>query len=77
MTKTAYRPRRPNYDKMPVNRSGIQYFYQSLLAWGISLSVANGRIVIHAPGGNVSPALEKSIRERETKLLAHLRRLPQ
>lgn len=44
------------------------------VAWGVSLSVQDGRIVIHAPG-NVAPALEKAIRQREQKLLAHLRTL--
>lgn len=66
------RPARRNYDRMPQNRNGIEFFYRNLIAWGVSLSVANGRIVIHAPGNNVSPALEKEVRKREQKLLAHL-----
>lgn len=45
------------------------------VAWGVSLSVQDGRIVIHAPAGNVAPALEKAIRQREQQLLAHLRTL--
>lgn len=69
--KTAYRPAR-NYDKMPQNRNGIEFFYRNLIAWGVSLSVDGGRIVIHAPGNNVSPALEKEVRRREQSLLAHL-----
>ena len=60
---------------MPANRNGIEYFYRNLIAWGVSLSVQDGRIVIHAPTGNVAPALEKAIRQREQKLLAHLRTL--
>ena len=72
------KPRRPtfrNYDKMPANRNGIEFFYRNLVAWGVSLSVQDGRIVIHAPAGNIAPALEKAIRQREQKLLAHLRTL--
>lgn len=74
--KTAYRPTR-NYDRMPANRNGIDCFYQSLIAWGVSLSVDSGHIVIHAPAGNVSPALEKEVRKREQKLLVHLGTLEQ
>lgn len=74
--KTAYRPTR-NYDRMPANRNGIEFFYRNLIAWGVSLSVDSGRIVIHAPGNNVSPALEKEVRKREAKLLAHLGTLEQ
>jgi hypothetical protein len=66
------RPTFRNYDKMPANRNGIEYFYRNLIAWGVSLSVQDGRIVIHAPAGNVAPALEKAIRQREQQLLAHL-----
>ena len=68
------RPTFRNYDRMPTNRNGIEFFYRNLVAWGVSLSVQDGRIVIHAPG-NVAPALEKAIRQREQKLLAHLRTL--
>ena len=71
---TIRRPTRRNYDKMPANRNGIEYFYRNLIAWGVSLSVKDSRIVIHAPG-NVAPALEKAIRQREQQLLAHLRTL--
>lgn len=72
MTK---QPSRRNYDRMPANRNGIEYFYRNLIAWGVSLSVRDGRIVIHAPGNNVAPALEKAIRQREQALISHLRTL--
>lgn len=76
MPNNLRRPRR-NYDKLPQNKSGIQYFYQSLIGWGVHLTVDAGRIVIHAPAGNVSPALEKEVRKREQALLAHLRTIEQ
>jgi len=43
-TKTR-RPVRRNYDKMPANRNGIEYFYHNLVAWGVSLSVDGGKLV--------------------------------
>ncbi len=68
-------PTRRNYDRMPANRNGVEYFYRNLIAWGVALAVRDGRIVICAPGNNVAPALEKEIRRREQLLLAHLRTL--
>ena len=53
------RPTFRNYDRMPANRNGIEFFYRNLVAWGVSLSVQDGRIVIHAPAGNIAPALKK------------------
>lgn len=73
-TKPAYR--RPNYDPEPRNKSGIQYFYMSLVGWGIVVTERNGELSIAAPQGNVSPALRKSIEARKAALVQHIRSLP-
>lgn len=74
MNKQTYRRR--NYDPAPRNLSGIQYFYMSLVGWGIIVTEQGGHIVISGPLGNVSPVLEQRIRDREAALLAHLKTLP-
>ncbi len=56
---TTRRPTFRNYDKMPANRNGIEYFYRNLIAWGVSLSVQDGRIVIHAPAGECGASAKK------------------
>lgn len=77
MTKTIVpQPVRPNYDPAPRNKSGIQYFYQSLVGWGIIVTEHGGVLIIQAPQDNVSPALRKAIEARRVALVAHIRSLP-
>lgn len=64
-----------NYDPSPKPKNSIQCFYQSLVGWGILVTVERGEIVIKAPTGNVSPALRKAIEARKTALVAHIRGL--
>ncbi len=73
---TTKQPYRRNYDAEPRNKSGIQYFYMSLVGWGIVVTEQGGELSIQAPLGNVSPALRKSIEARKVALVAHIRSLP-
>ena len=65
-----------NYDPAPKNKSGIDCFYQSLIGWGVIVTVANGELVITAPNDNVSPALRQAVERRKDKLIKHIEGLP-
>lgn len=68
--------RRRNYDRLPRNKSGIQYFYMSLVGWGILVTVApDGNLIIRAPTGNVSPRLREAIEKRKAALVKHIKNL--
>jgi DNA-binding transcriptional regulator YhcF (GntR family) len=64
-----------NYDPAPKNLSGIQCFYQSLVGWGIVVTIKGNELVIKGPGDKVSPVLEQAIEKRKDKLIAHIRGL--
>jgi hypothetical protein len=70
---TKRRPRFTAADRMPKNKNGIEHFYRSLLAFGITLNLDGDRIEILAPHGNVSPTLEQAIERRKSALLPLLR----
>lgn len=70
-TKQAYR--RPNYDPVPKNLSGIKYFYQMLVGWAVVLNIKDDELIIVS---EVSPALRQSIEARKTALVKHIRSLP-
>jgi len=65
-----------NYDAIPRPKSGIQCFYQMLIAGGILVTEHNNELTIQAPHNNVSPVLQKEIDKRKAALIQHLRSLP-
>lgn len=68
--------RRRNFDAIPKNKSGIQYFYQGLVGWGILVTVGpDGNLIIQSPTGNVSPRLREAIEKRKVALVKHIRNL--
>lgn len=71
---TRRRPRFTTADRMPANKNGIEYFYRSLLSFGITLELLPGDMIrILAPDNNVSPVLRDAIKARKEKLLPLLR----
>lgn len=65
-----------DYTPEPKPRNGIEFFYASLVAWGIIVKLDGDNLVIETPNNNVSPRLQEHIDKRKVALVEHLKGLP-